>query len=348
MSFFFEQDTQCPNCNQQIKTRKVKSSKCIVQHRETDFNLIYQDINPTWYAVWVCPQCHYAALTDNFASPLLPHEKPRVAKGLELLKRPEPDFLGERGPTEGLRSYELAIQTAQLKHAAPEIFAGLFLRAAWLCRELKQTELEQTYLKEALRYYVETYQAGHNADSYLRQMYLIGELHRRLGMYNQAVQWFSRLVSLPEVKEEPLINRLAREQWILAKEEAKKAKEDAKNTKEETVINPETSPPAKNPESGAQISHQAATAQAAAASEPCTSTLPPRQRPRAKANLSLYLDQLDWLKNVVTSIHGKSGVLVEKEAVLRSLLDALMEVQPDFSACTTEEDIKKVVLNHLK
>jgi hypothetical protein len=54
-------------------------------------------------------------------------------------------------------------------------------------------------------------------------MYLLGELSRRLGKYNDAIRWFGKAVTSPEKGENPRIEKLAREQWILAKEQYKKS-----------------------------------------------------------------------------------------------------------------------------
>jgi uncharacterized protein (DUF2225 family) len=49
-------------------------------------------------------------------------------------------------------------------------------------------------------------------------MYLIGELHRMIGNYEEAVEWFGKAVSNPAIKSKKKIDAMAREQWRLAKD----------------------------------------------------------------------------------------------------------------------------------
>lgn len=332
VSLFYNEQTTCPNCNASFQVIKVRASKCLVLERESDFNNCYQDVNPLWYSIWVCPQCQYATPGDTFNMPLNTQEKPRVTKGLAILKSQEPDFGVERSSEVALRSLELAIRTAQLKQGPPEIFATLFLKAAWLCRHQANKQLEQKYLEEALKYYQQAFEQGRDHDgksSSLRQMYMIGELYRRLGFYNQAVQWFSRLVSLPEVKEDPLINRLARQQWLIAKDESKGS--------------PSSEKPAP-PQQKAQDNNLPKETTAAAEAPP----KPSKTRTKVKAALSIYQDQWEYVQKISNQIYNQNKVLLEKEAVVRALLDALISIDPDITNCETEVQLKEKIIEQIK
>ncbi|MNP73509.1 hypothetical protein D3C76_1702310 [compost metagenome] len=49
-------------------------------------------------------------------------------------------------------------------------------------------------------------------------MYLIGELHRRVGDYNNAVKWFSRVINDKKIMDAAMI-RASREQWAVLRED---------------------------------------------------------------------------------------------------------------------------------
>ncbi|GJM81038.1 hypothetical protein HMSSN139_35340 [Paenibacillus sp. HMSSN-139] len=49
-------------------------------------------------------------------------------------------------------------------------------------------------------------------------MYLIGELYRRVGKYNDAVKWFGRVINDKRIVDAAMI-RASREQWALLREE---------------------------------------------------------------------------------------------------------------------------------
>ena len=48
--------------------------------------------------------------------------------------------------------------------------------------------------------------------------YLIGEISRRLGEKEEALNWFNNVLRNPEIKDNRVIERMTREQWQLAKE----------------------------------------------------------------------------------------------------------------------------------
>ena len=52
-------------------------------------------------------------------------------------------------------------------------------------------------------------------------VYMIGELSNRSGDYNEAVKWFSRLMSSEEARKKPALIEAAREQYQLVKDKLK-------------------------------------------------------------------------------------------------------------------------------
>jgi uncharacterized protein (DUF2225 family) len=83
---------------------------------------------------------------------------------------------------------------------------------------------EQVFLSHALEWYAEAYDKEGLPLGNLDEMsvqYLLGELSRRVGRYNDAIVWFSKVVSHPDRKENPRIENLAREQWAATKEQIK-------------------------------------------------------------------------------------------------------------------------------
>ncbi len=53
-------------------------------------------------------------------------------------------------------------------------------------------------------------------------MYMIAELNRRLGDYDEAIKWFNRLVSSQDARKNKLIMEMAREQYYITKEQKEK------------------------------------------------------------------------------------------------------------------------------
>ncbi len=335
----FEQKKVCPICEKTFNFTRVRSSACYVVKRESDFNVIYRDINPVHYTVIICPHCQYAATEKTFFEPPRPAEMDRLKKGLPILKSEEPDFSGERTPQLALRTFELAIRTAQIRKGSPGMMASLFLRAAWICREMEKPEQELQYMSEALKYYKESFEKEVGSASRLsdvRLMYIIGELNQRLGNLDEAINWFSRAVMNRDIKKEPELERQLREQWDYARE---KRKELGSGTV--------------TPKEASGSTDQAASDNKAAANEPATvqpakPTPRPSYRSKVKMYASVYTDQVEWLNNLSNKCYNKTQVLLGKETVLRAVLDAVMELNLPVDGADTEESLKQQIMDHIQ
>lgn len=218
----------CPICQTTFETQRVRSSACVVLEREPDFRTTYESINPNHYNIYVCPNCLYAAPDTAFDKEIPDQKKEVLYRALMKLKKPEPDFGSTRTPELALRAAELAIRSAQLQQERPSVLAGLFLRAAWLCRELGKTKEELAFVEQARDLYVQSFSEERNTKmSPCTMMYLIGELYRQTGQYQEAIRWFSRAIADKGIKKEPEIERLTRQQWSEAKEGYRQAGGDS-------------------------------------------------------------------------------------------------------------------------
>lgn len=337
---FFEQQKQCPICHNKFTVTRVRSSACFVMQRDTDFHIKYRDIDPLLYSIWVCPGCQYTNNDKDFIQDFKTHELERLKKGLPLLKTEEPDFSGDRTPPLAMRAVELAIRTAMVRQAPAIVLAGFYLRGAWLLRDLGKTEEEIKFIEQARKLYQHSFEkewgrfAAKMSDS--RIMYLIGELNRRLGDNEEAIKWFSRALTNKDIKSEPEINRLVRDQWEAAREDYKMKQ-----------ANPSPVAAASDHVSAEEISDDNR--------EPASSdtALPPASVKKTRGSkvkifLSLYLDQVDWLKSSASQVYDKHKIFMEKEMVARAIIDAVMEKMPDLDDFKSEEELKSLIMNRLK
>lgn len=195
----------------------VKPSHVKPTTRDTDFCQNYEGLSPLYYDVWVCPECLYAAKRKEFLD-VKPVAKKKLKEALLQNKGLTKafNFHAHRDVNSAVASFELAVPCYELKEASDEVIAGLYIRAAWLCREVKQTAREIEYLKKAIEHYLHFFEWKSEAGSKLGEvgiMYILGELYRRVGEYREAVRWFGRVVIHDDIKKLPEIERLAREAW---------------------------------------------------------------------------------------------------------------------------------------
>jgi uncharacterized protein (DUF2225 family) len=210
----------CPLCGGVFSTTKVRNSLKMVK-QDFDFCTYYQEINPYYYAIWVCPHCGYAA-QDVYFEKVLPTAAADKLRAFLQARAVNIDFGGVRTREQAIATYKLAIFYAEMTLTLASRLAGLWIKLAWLFRESEQTAEEQIALTKALTYYEkaslkEQLPIGGLTENTLQ--YLMGELLRRTGKIDDAITYLGRLVSDPRARSEKRIVDLARECWRLAKEE---------------------------------------------------------------------------------------------------------------------------------
>ena len=215
----YNKSVVCPVCQKKIEVTRVKSKNCIVASRDTDFCVYYESVNPIFYDVWVCGNCGYAAQGERFED-ISERDVKAIKEGITKRWKSR-SFTGERDIDKALEAFKLALYNLSKMDAKPIDFAKVCLRIAWIYR-MKKDERETEFLKYALRYYKETYENERfpvgKLDEYTC-MYMIAELERRVGNYNDAVVWFNKVISSPEARRNKLLIENARDQYHLTKEQ---------------------------------------------------------------------------------------------------------------------------------
>ncbi len=207
----------CPACRNQFTTNKMRTTKVRVERVDGDFMNYYKSENPIKYQVFVCPKCGYSAMESSFNN-LRPASKELIMKEVSA-KWKERDYSGVRTDDEAIQCYMLALYCGQLTGLKYYELGNISLKIAWFYRA-KKSEEEKRFLQNALELFEQAFYKEDLLSLSTDEItlgYLIGELHRRLGRNKEAVSWFGKTVSNPLVKSNPRIEKLAREQWLLAK-----------------------------------------------------------------------------------------------------------------------------------
>jgi len=349
--YFYQQEQPCPVCGQKFPVTKVRKSMLSVEQRDTDFYNHCSPVDPNHYTVIACPHCGYAASDATFTE-VTPQEKPLITQALAGRGEP-PDLTGERDHAQAMKAAEQALFCAQARRAKPSVLAGLYLRAAWVLRAAKDPS-EPAYLAQALENYRQAYQSETlplGKMSELTLTYLIGELARRTGNLNEAVNWFYQVVNSPDAAREPQILNQAREQWRTTREEAEavasgKAPAPTPATAVSTAAAESTVPAPTPPVSPVDGEEETAvpTVQSEAASEPPVLEPEPSEPPAPAARskvptaLSLYRDQVDWARRVANLCAGLNPRL-DLAAVVRSTLQMVQDLDPTELEAEDEETL---------
>ncbi|EGO64932.1 DUF2225 domain-containing protein [Acetonema longum] len=219
-------EKNCPLCTKEFKTTKVRNNLAMLK-QDTDFCTYYKEVNPYYYAIWVCPNCGYAVQDTYITETLMPVGEQRIRDFLKG-KQVKADFSGVRTREQAVATYKLAIFYAEMSLTLASRLASLYLKLAWLYREGKQEKEEQAVLRKSLEYYEkaaikEQFPIGNMTEITLQ--YLMGELYRRTGRLDDALSYLGKVVSDPLAKGEKRLLEMARDAWHLAKEDKKRMDE---------------------------------------------------------------------------------------------------------------------------
>lgn len=208
----------CPVCSESIEITKVKSKAFKVVSRDSDFYVHYEDINPIFYDIWVCEFCGYAASADRFEE--IGYKSAKLIKENIAPKWKRRSFTGERDVDKAIEAFMLALYNAHLIKAKAFETAKICMRIAWLYR-IQSNPREKEFLAYALKNYNDVFEnerlpVGKFDESMC--MYMIAELNRRTDNYEEAIKWFSRIISSPEARKNKMLMENTREMFQLAKE----------------------------------------------------------------------------------------------------------------------------------
>jgi uncharacterized protein len=219
----FAVKVNCIYCEVEFKTSRVRPSFKKSLKTDTDFGIHYKEINPDYYVVRVCPFCGLAT-TENFSDKMTKDQR-RTFEEKVKDNWSMRNYSGARNWDEAMQTYKLALVCAQIKGEKERIIAGILHHIAWLYREKQNTDLEIKFLRFALEAYIEVYESEGGSLNNAKLMYLIGELHRRLGDFNNAVKWFARVVNDKKIMDTAMI-KASRDQWTTTREDMIAAKID--------------------------------------------------------------------------------------------------------------------------
>ncbi|MHA0858148.1 DUF2225 domain-containing protein [Paenibacillus sp. CMAA1364] len=206
----------CLHCEHEFKTSRVRPSFKKAIHTDADFCAYYKNDNPDYYVVRVCPKCGFS-FTENSSMRITDAHKKNIKKYISE-RWVERDFGGVRDWDTALETYKLALLSAQIIGDSQTIMASLLQHIAWLYRYKEDHEQEQRFLNFSLESYIHVYENESASGNNARLLYLLGEINRRVGNLNEAVQWFSRVINDKHIMDAAMI-RASREQWTVLRED---------------------------------------------------------------------------------------------------------------------------------
>jgi uncharacterized protein len=208
----YDKTIPCAYCNTSFHTKRVKISRIKAVKRDSDFCTYFAGDNPMYYEYNICPHCGFA-FTDSF-SPVRGLKRAQL-KEQYLDKIVVPDACGLRNLEDAIKGYKLSLLCASIVDEKTFIKANICLRIAWFNRYKGDLTEENRFMQHAAEMYEQIYQTESLDQVPMEEpklLYLIAELHARLGHYNLTRSWFSYLLMAEQIDAK--WKSMARDRWF--------------------------------------------------------------------------------------------------------------------------------------
>jgi uncharacterized protein (DUF2225 family) len=189
----------CPVCGIETKISKPKKGSFRMGKKDSDLMQNYEGINLLFYEIDYCNECGYAALPSYF-NKLKDSQKTSITNKITL-KWTKNNYEEEYTIDNAIEQHKLALLNAIVKESSLGEKALLCLRLSWLYRLKGDKDNETRFQKEAVGGFEKAYESEPLPIGGLDKphlLYLIGELHRRLGNNDNASSFFSQVLMSKE------------------------------------------------------------------------------------------------------------------------------------------------------
>ncbi|MFG6348263.1 MAG: DUF2225 domain-containing protein [Lachnospiraceae bacterium] len=215
----FDKSYTCPVCDKAFRSKMIKTGKVKLLKQDTDLRPIYKYVDSIKYDVLVCPRCGYGALSRFFKF-MMPSQAKLISENISRNFKGLPETGDTYTYDDAIARYQLALANAIVKKAKASERAYTCLKMAWLYRGKAETLPEDTpdrdkiiseLKKEEESLLVTAYEGF--SDSFLKEdfpmcgmdeltvTYLVAELARRAGQYDEAIRWISRVLTSRNASE---------------------------------------------------------------------------------------------------------------------------------------------------
>lgn len=216
----FDKKMKCPVCDNEFKTKTVKTGRVKLIGQDTDLRPKYQIMDSLKYDAVLCPHCGYAALNrffnyvSNVQAKMIREQIGATFKGGDQSDKSVYTY------DEAIMRHKLALLSTVVKKGKASERAYVCLKLAWLTRGKSETlpedteeivQVREVLHKEETEYLENAYEGFTVAFSKedfpicgmdeLTVSYLVSDLARQLGKYGEAKRYISRVLMSRESNE---------------------------------------------------------------------------------------------------------------------------------------------------
>lgn len=207
----FDKSYTCPVCDNEFKSRMVRTGKVRLIGADSDLRPKYQGVDSLKYDAILCPQCGYAALNRYFNFVMSGQAK-SIKEKITATFNYQPESSKVYSYDDALMRHKMALLNTIVKSGKNSEKAYTCLKMAWLCRGKRESLLQGDYTKEEIAELVEEekelltnafdgFEAAFGKEDFpmcgmdeYTMMYLLAELARRIGRNEEAKRYVSKVL----------------------------------------------------------------------------------------------------------------------------------------------------------
>ena len=179
----------CPHCGSQFTVQVIASYTRL--DSDTDFRPNFAGMDILEFQIHTCAGCGFSGVSNDFNGTVPPDAARLIDERLTPLVRDE--------RSDASRRYEYAAWIAEWRGLGDRAVADHYLRAAWCSRDSAgavRNHQDSYYRGKAIEHF-ERVLANDTAGTETAAItYLIGELYRRNGAFDEARSWFAEAVKV--------------------------------------------------------------------------------------------------------------------------------------------------------
>lgn len=236
----FEKSYTCPCCDKEFKVKTVRTGKVKLESADTDLRPKYQLVDALKYDAIVCPNCGYAAL-NRFFNYLASVQRKLIKENISANFKGLEETGAVYSYDDAIARHKLALVNTIVKKGKTSERAYTCLKLAWILRGKAETLPKETpdYDKvmkelkseedELILNAYEGFTQAFMKENFpicgmdeLTSSYLVADLARRSGKYEEALRWISKVITAREANER--IKNKARELKELIREDCQEIK----------------------------------------------------------------------------------------------------------------------------
>ncbi|MCD1295394.1 DUF2225 domain-containing protein [Methanocella sp. CWC-04] len=176
----------CPLCGNMFETELITSTNSFGRFH-SDFYREASGKQPICYFVHTCTNCGYTGYDGDFQ----PQDFSTEFRHL-VSENITPEVKDKKINIHG--NFYLAALCAEWRGASPQSLGRIYHMGAWCERVRGEKEKEKFFLGKAAEYFEKALDAKEpSKESRAIFVYLIGDIHRRLGNLEKANQWYAKV-----------------------------------------------------------------------------------------------------------------------------------------------------------